>query len=52
MKLKITVSRTRGGDQDYLQIISDDQFSVNVVLIAERIEINDARPKRPERPKP
>jgi len=49
MKLKVLVSKTSHGDQDYLQIMSDDTVSVNVVLVAEKVEIEDAR-KRREKP--
>ncbi len=43
MKLRVTVSKTSGGDKDYLQVLSDDQFSVNVVLIADEIVVEDLR---------
>lgn len=45
MGLRITVSKTADGTQDYLQIMSDDQFSTNIVLITDKITIEDARPK-------
>ncbi len=45
MGLKISVSKTADGTKDYLQIMSDDMFSTNIVLIADKITINDARPK-------
>ncbi len=45
MELKVTVSKTSNGDKDYLQIMSDDMFSTNIVLIADKITIEDARPK-------
>ena len=47
MKLRIRVSKTSQGNQDYLQVMSDDMVSVNIVLIAERIEIDDARKRNP-----
>lgn len=43
-KLTITVTKTSTGEHDYVQIMSGDQFSVNVVLIAGSIEIQDHRP--------
>lgn len=43
MRLSITLSRTRQGDQDYLQVLSDDQTSINLVLIADEITVHDAR---------
>lgn len=45
MKLKVTVTKTSVGDADYIQIMSEDQVSVNVVFVAEEIEIYDARGK-------
>ena len=43
MKLKIQVSKTSTGAQDYMQVMSDDMLSVNIVLVADQIEIEDAR---------
>jgi len=43
MKLSVQISKTSRGDQDYMQIMSDDLMSVNIVLIADRIEVNDTR---------
>ena len=43
MALKITVSPTANGNGTYVQIMSADGFSINVVLIAESVEIQDAR---------
>ena len=43
MKLRVTVSKTSSGNAEYLQVLSDDQVSVNIVLIAETIEVTDAR---------
>lgn len=48
MKLRVTLSKTIGGDQDYLQVLSDDVTSVNVVLVADTIEVSDSRPGRSE----
>ena len=33
-KLIITISKTADGQQDYMQIVSEDQFAINVVLIS------------------
>lgn len=44
MKLTIQVTKTANGQQEYMQIMSDDMFSINVVLIADKIEIRDDRP--------
>jgi len=46
VNLKVTVTKTAQGDQDYIQVMSDDQLSVNIVLVADRIELQDMRPKK------
>lgn len=43
MRLTVQVTKTSRGDQDYVQILSDDAFSINVVLIADEIEVIDER---------
>lgn len=43
MKLTVTVSKTRQGDKDYLQVLSEDQFSINIVLLADKIELQERR---------
>ena len=48
-KLTVTVTKTTNGDADYVQIISDDQFGVNVVLIADEIEVKDMRKPSPKK---
>ena len=45
MKLTIQVTKTSRGDQDYVQIMSDDYQSVNIVLIADHIKVQDDRAK-------
>ena len=45
MKLNITVTKTSRGDQEYVQIMSDDLMSVNIVLIADQIVVEDHRGK-------
>lgn len=52
MKLTIQVTKTSRGDQDYVQIMSDDFQTVNIVLIADGITIRDDRPKIPLPPNP
>lgn len=42
-ELIITVSKTADGENDYLQILSGDQWSLNIVLIADIVEIRDRR---------
>ncbi len=43
--LTVTISRTADGTADYLQIISADQFALNIVLISSKITVKDVRPK-------
>ena len=42
-KLKFTVSKTADGSADYIQIMSEDMFSLNIVLIGSEIVIRDER---------
>ena len=42
MNLTIAVQKARDG-RDYVQIISDDQITTNIVLIADKIIIEDRR---------
>jgi hypothetical protein len=44
-RLTIQLARTADGKQDYLQAMSGDMVSVNVVLIADRIILRDDRPE-------
>jgi len=44
-KYKITLSETTNRKSQFLQIIADDQFSVNITLIGE-FEIEDSRAKQ------
>lgn len=47
MILNVTVTKTADGKQDYIQIMSSDMISVNVVLVADRIKVEDHRePKK------
>ena len=41
--LKVTVTKTADGASDYIQIMSSDMVSVNVVLIADVITVDDMR---------
>jgi hypothetical protein len=47
MKLTIQITKTSRGDQDYVQIMSDDYQSVNIVLIADQIKVSDERISSP-----
>jgi hypothetical protein len=48
-KLTVLISKTATGENDYLQILSQDQFSINIVLIGDEIVVNDRR--LPEKPR-
>jgi len=41
--IKITVTKTADGSADYVQIMSDDQFAVNIVMISSKITVLDTR---------
>jgi hypothetical protein len=45
-KLTIRITKTADGQYDYVQIMSGDVFSVNVVLIATHIDVLDQRPPK------
>jgi len=42
-KLKVTITPTANGKDEYIQIMSSDQLTVNIVLIASKIEVLDTR---------
>jgi hypothetical protein len=42
-KLTVRITKTSDGQRDYVQIMSADMVTVNVVLIAEKIEVLDGR---------
>lgn len=42
-KLTVQLSKTSDGGAQYLQVMSDDYTTVNVVLIADEIEVKDDR---------
>lgn len=44
-KLTVTITKTATGQHDYVQIMSGDNFTVNVVLIAGEIVVQDHRVK-------
>jgi len=41
-KLVVRIQKARDG-RDYLQIMSEDMVSLNIVLIANKIEVKDQR---------
>jgi hypothetical protein len=45
MKLSVTITKTANGKSDYIQVMSEDMFTTNIVLIADEIEVDDQRDK-------
>jgi hypothetical protein len=41
--LLVTITKTADGRAEYMQVMSADQFSVNIVLISPRFTVTDAR---------
>ena len=44
-KINVNISKTSNGKLDYLQIMSADMITINIVLIAKEIKVIDRRPK-------
>ncbi len=44
--LTVQLSKTSDGRRDYMQITSPDQVSVNIVLIADRLILDDRREEK------
>jgi len=42
--LTVTITKTADGKSDYIQIMSADTISVNVVLVSKKITVQDRRP--------
>ncbi len=42
-KLNVTITKTADGKRDYVQIMSEDMLSINVVFIADYIKLQDHR---------
>ncbi len=42
-KVLVTITKTSNGMADYIQVISEDHTSINVVIIAEEIVVVDYR---------
>jgi len=45
-KITIQITKTTDGKDEYCQIMSEDQFAINIVLIANKIEIRDDRKRK------
>lgn len=43
MRLDVTITKTSTGQADYIQVMSEDQVSVNIVLISSKITVKDHR---------
>ena len=48
LPLRVTISKTADGSRDYMQITSNDEFALNIVLISCNIEVNDSRKPKME----
>jgi len=44
--LTVIVSKTADGKSDYMQIMSRDMVSINVVFVAPKIELEDTRGRK------
>lgn len=42
-EIKILVSKTANGKADYIQVLSADQFSLNLTAVAAKVTIEDKR---------
>ncbi len=42
-QITIVVTKTSDGKSDYVQIMSSDMMSINIVLVASEIRLDDAR---------
>lgn len=42
-KLNVTVTKTADGNRNYVQLMSADQVSINVVFVADEIVVEDHR---------
>lgn len=49
LNLRVTVTKTSRGDSDYIQIMSEDSVTINVVFVAAKIIVEDTRPQLQER---
>lgn len=43
MNLTVQVTKARDGKHDYVQIMSEDMVSVNIVLVVDKITVKDER---------
>jgi len=43
-KIRVQISKTADGTGDYMQAMSEDGLSINVVLVAGEIVLRDDRP--------
>ena len=44
--LNIQITKTAYGEKEYIQIMSKDMMSINIVLIADKIIISDDRKRK------
>lgn len=48
-ELRIQVTKTADGLREYVQIMSADQLTINLVLLADKVVITDQRDVQPKR---
>ena len=47
-ELRIQVTKTSDGLRDYVQVMSADQLTINVVMLADKVVIRDLRDEQPK----
>lgn len=47
--VRVTITKTADGKREYIQLMSADQVSVNVVVVATKLEVQDSRNCRGQR---
>lgn len=45
LNINVTITKTSGGEKEYIQIMSEDNVTINIVLVVDKINIQDLRPK-------
>lgn len=47
-ELRIQVTKTSDGLRDYVQVMSADQLTINLVLLADKVVVSDLRDEQPK----
>ena len=48
MIITATITKAQDGTHDYIQLMSDDYITVNIVLVVDKIIIDDHREQEPD----